>query len=197
MSYSSILLDIEDSSKHILFGEDNEYNGLELLRISTSFNSICGDILITFYIEISENSFALWLFDPDFGSGYEELEIYSQIPSEQILINRIFDYITDFMTESLNNYADIDENPTLVNFITQFSFDSNYLLDFNIKFEQFMISIIRSSDCSTEVYENGCGYIFSIHSYCNIFWITWEGDVYTHFSSRDDCIEFINKKFNF
>lgn len=54
---------------------------------------------------------------------------------------------------------------------------------------------LLKNEFASEVYESNLGYSFSIHSSFGIFWISYEGDVFRYFTTREDCLIFINEKF--
>jgi hypothetical protein len=54
---------------------------------------------------------------------------------------------------------------------------------------------LLENEFASEVYESNLGYSFTIHSSFGIFWISYEGDVFRYFTTREDCLIFINKKF--
>jgi len=54
---------------------------------------------------------------------------------------------------------------------------------------------LLKNEFASEVYESNLGYSFVIHSCFRIFWISYEGDVFRYFTSREDCLIFINEKF--
>ena len=54
---------------------------------------------------------------------------------------------------------------------------------------------LLENEFASEVYESNFGYSFAIHSCFGIFWISYEGDVFRYFTTREDCLIFINEKF--
>jgi hypothetical protein len=54
---------------------------------------------------------------------------------------------------------------------------------------------LLENEFASEVYESNLGYSFAIHSCFGIFWISYEGDVFRYFTTREDCLIFINEKF--
>ena len=54
---------------------------------------------------------------------------------------------------------------------------------------------LLKNEFASEVYESNFGYSFAIHSCFGIFWISYEGDVFRYFTTREDCLIFINEKF--
>lgn len=54
---------------------------------------------------------------------------------------------------------------------------------------------LLENEFASEVYESNLGYSFIIHSSFGIFWISYEGDVFRYFTTREDCLIFINEKF--
>ena len=55
---------------------------------------------------------------------------------------------------------------------------------------------LLKNEFASEVYESNFGYSFAIHSCFGIFWISYEGDVFRYFTTREDCLIFINEIIN-
>jgi len=141
MSYFNLLKDVKDTSKFIRFGEDEEYKGLELFTLSFKSYSLIGDFNLVFYLQVKRKIYSIWVFDPDLGVGYEELGQFKEIPSEEIIYPTILNYNSDYWSDIIEEFLEFNDNVSIDDFINQYVFESNYLVNIKSKYEDFWKSL--------------------------------------------------------
>ena len=141
MSYFNLLKDVKDTSKFIRFGEDEEYKGIELFTLSFKSDSLIGDFNWVFYLQVTRKIYSIWVFDPDLGVGYEELGQFKEMPSEEIISSTILNYNSDYWSDIIEEFLEINDNVSINDFINQYVFESNYLVNINSKYEDFWKSL--------------------------------------------------------
>lgn len=141
MTYFNLLKDVKDTSKFIRFGEDEEYKGLELFTLSFKSYSLIGDFNLVFYLQVKRKIYSIWVFDPDLGVGYEELGQFKEIPSEEIIYSTILNYNSDYWSDIIEEFLEFNDNVSIDDFINQYVFESNYLVNIKSKYEDFWKSL--------------------------------------------------------